>query len=641
MTKEKIFLTILLAVVCLFSAITVNKKLTENDDMAKYKQAIELYQKNEFDKAYNYFSQISRFSVLKPAALFREARCAQSSGNIQAAMRNYSILLKRFPNSSLYPISEYNLAVLLFDRKDYFAAKRHFNHLINKFGDTEVAIASKYYLGIINNDSQLLIEYLRLSPNGRHAQNAIDILSQQDIKFTNEENLVIANSYLATDNYANALNYYQKTSLPYSWCGYARTLYKLGKWNEAKSITVKGLQLYSSFAEPKCIYENIDSFISLSDSKLTTLKYLYSINPKAKGADYILYLTAKYSPSSETPYIYEQLYKKFPDGQFSGEALYKTFYSKINQDKYDTALKLGRIHLSRFSNTNSAPAVMYWMAKIYDKKQMYDMAKSYYKGVLSKYPDSYYALRANAKLHQGHKMLEDRELCTKPVVFPTKNKSEADLAIKLAQLGDYDFVKELYKNDEFVQSWIEYQQGNYTHSAFIAREAMDKLEIKPDFKGIFVSGLMFTENSLYTLEFNMRPGLPEFDVLTIHLQNNIFDLFYKIEQSNFSRNDLIYKKGITGCVNAVYKDYELYTDNPQNKIISLDRNDLLLYKDNLYINTFINEFSENNKAIINPHNPVLSIIKNDINNPFEDIYQYLTKLGNKDLYYRKDIGKIS
>ena len=482
MTKEKIFLTILLAVVCLFSAITVNKKLTENDDMAKYKQAIELYQKNEFDKAYNYFSQISRFSVLKPAALFREARCAQSSGNIQAAMRNYSILLKRFPNSSLYPISEYNLAVLLFDRKDYFAAKRHFNHLINKFGDTEVAIASKYYLGIINNDSQLLIEYLRLSPNGRHAQNAIDILSQQDIKFTNEENLVIANSYLATDNYANALNYYQKTSLPYSWCGYARTLYKLGKWNEAKSITVKGLQLYSSFAEPKCIYENIDSFISLSDSKLTTLKYLYSINPKAKGADYILYLTAKYSPSSETPYIYEQLYKKFPDGQFSGEALYKTFYSKINQDKYDTALKLGRIHLSRFSNTNSAPAVMYWMAKIYDKKQMYDMAKSYYKGVLSKYPDSYYALRANAKLHQGHKMLEDRELCTKPVIFPTKNKSEADLAIKLAQLGDYDFVKELYKNDEFVQSWIEYQQGNYTHSAFIAREAMDKLEIKPDFK---------------------------------------------------------------------------------------------------------------------------------------------------------------
>lgn len=482
MTKEKIFLTILLAVVCLFSAITVNKKLTENDDMAKYKQAIELYQKNEFDKAYNYFSQISRFSVLKPAALFREARCAQSSGNIQAAMRNYSILLKRFPNSSLYPISEYNLAVLLFDRKDYFAAKRHFNHLINKFGDTEVAIASKYYLGIINNDSQLLIEYLRLSPNGRHAQNAIDILSQQDIKFTNEENLVIANSYLATDNYANALNYYQKTSLPYSWCGYARTLYKLGKWNEAKSITVKGLQLYSSFAESKCIYENIDSFISLSDSKLTTLKYLYSINPKAKGADYILYLTAKYSPSSETPYIYEQLYKKFPDGQFSGVALYKTFYSKINQDKYDTALKLGRIHLSRFSNTNSAPAVMYWMAKIYDKKQMYDMAKSYYKGVLSKYPDSYYALRANAKLHQGHKMLEDRELCTKPVVFPTKNKSEADLAIKLAQLGDYDFVKELYKNDEFVQSWIEYQQGNYTHSAFIAREAMDKLEIKPDFK---------------------------------------------------------------------------------------------------------------------------------------------------------------
>ena len=193
MTKEKIFLTVLLAVVCLFSTVTVNKKLTENDDMVKYKQAIELYQENEYDKAYNYFSQISRFSVLKPAALFREARCAQSSGNIQAAMRNYSILLKRFPNSSLYPISEYNLAVLLFDRKEFFAAKRHFNHLINKFEDTEVAIASKYYLGIINKDSNLLMEYLQLSPNGRHAQDVIDTLSRWNTKFTNNDNLIVAN----------------------------------------------------------------------------------------------------------------------------------------------------------------------------------------------------------------------------------------------------------------------------------------------------------------------------------------------------------------------------------------------------------------------------------------------------------------
>ena len=49
---------------------------------------------------------------------------------------------------------------------------------------------------------------------------------------------------------------------------------------------------------------------------------------------------------------------------------------------------------------------------------------------------------------------------------------------------------------------------------------------------------MFTENSLYTLEFNMRPGLPEFDVLTIHLQNNIFDLFYYITNNTIKCLDL-------------------------------------------------------------------------------------------------------
>lgn len=482
MTKEKIFLIILLAIACLFSAITINNKLSEKSDMRIYSNAIKFYQDENYQDAYYNFARISNFSILKPAALFREARCATNIGDTQSAIRNYSILLKRFPNCQLYPVSEYNLAVLLFDRQDYFIAKRHFKHLIRKYPKTEVAIASKYYLGLIEKNPKLLFEYLELSPNGLLSQNAIDTLIEWNTKFSNPDNLTIAKSYLSRDKFNEALEYYQKTSLPDSWAGYAKTLYKLGKYNEAKNITTKGISIYSSRVDKKEIYDNIDCFVSLSDSKLTTIKYLYSLNPKSKGADYLMFLMAKYAPVSQTPQMYEKLYYAFPDGQFSGEALYKTFYSKINQRKYEEALKLGRIHLSKYGNTNSAPAVMYWMAKIYEKRHMTDMAKSYYKGVLSKYPDSYYAMRANSKLHNGQKMLENRELTVKPIVFPIKNKSEANLAIKLAKLKDYDFVQELYKDDEFVQSWVEYQRGNYTHSAFLAREAMDKLEEKPNFK---------------------------------------------------------------------------------------------------------------------------------------------------------------
>ena len=484
MTKEKVFLTVLLAVVCLFSALFTGKKLSENNDITQYGKAIRVYQSGDYQTAYYKFGAVSGFSSLKQAALFRQARCATLIGDNQTAIKNYSTLLKRFPKSPLYPISEYNLAMLLYERQDFRNAHRHFQHIVKHFQDKEVAIASKYYLGILENKPQLILEYISLSPNGRFAKDAIFNLVSQDIKFTNADNLIIANSYFAQGEYEKALEYYQKTSLQYSWTGYAKTLFKLGKTEEAKQIAIKGLSMYSGFADLKDVYEVIDSFVDISGSKLITINYLFNINPKSKAADYLMFLSAKYSPVSQTPAIYEELYSRFPDGQFSGEALYKTFYAKINAKQYNQAIKLGRLHLSKFPDTNSAPAVMYWLGKVYEKQHKTDLAKSCYKGVITKYPDSYYAMRANTKLHNHQSMFEKQSVNPKPIVFPLNNKSEADFVIKLAKLGDYDFVQELYKNDGFVQSWIEYQKGNYTQSAILAREAMDKLSPKPDFNDV-------------------------------------------------------------------------------------------------------------------------------------------------------------
>lgn len=484
MEKNKIYLIVLLAIVCLVSAIAVNKKLSESRDMKKYKQAITFYQTEDYQNAYYNFSAVSEFSILKQAALFRQARCATILGDFRSAVRNYNIFLKRFPNSPLYAVSEYNLAVLLYEEHEYSSAKRHFTHIYKHFKDKEVSIASGYYLGLLENKPELLLEYIKASPSGRFALSAIDALIKNNVNLSNADNLLIANSYLANEKHKEALECYQKTSLCYSWCGYAKTLYKLGKYDEAKKITVKGLSNYSSFVDEAEIYGIIDCFVSLSSSKLNTIKYLLSLNPKAKGADYLMFLMAKNSPSVQTPQIYEQLYAKFPNGQFSGEALYKTFYSKVAQRKYKEAIKLGKLHLSKFGDTNSAPAVMYWLAKVYEKQHVNDLANSYYKGVVSRYPDSYYAMRANAKLKDNSLMFEKDTITYKSPVFPISNKTSADLAIKLANLGDYDFIQELYKNDDFVQSWIEYKKGNYTNSVIIARDAMNKLSVKPNFKDV-------------------------------------------------------------------------------------------------------------------------------------------------------------
>src|SRR5574344_312004 len=485
MQKKKIFLIILLAIACVFGAIFVNRKLCEASDMNRYSKGMAFYKSQDYQNAYYQFSQVSNFSVLKSAALFRQARSATLVGDNDSAKRNYNILLTRYSNSPLAPVSEYNLAVLLYQQNDLHAAQKHFKHLIRHDEDTDYAKASEYYLGLMDTESlSHMINYIVLSPNGRYAQKAIDKISASKVKLSNSDNLKLANSFLKQEKYPQALTYYKKTSLKYSWAGYAKADFKTGKYDEAKKFVDKGLSMYSSFGDKDSIYSAIDSYLSLSNSKRETIGYLLKLNPNSNGADYLMYLDAKYAPVAYTPQKYEKLFKKFPNSQFTGEALYKTFYSKIDEHKYQEAIRLGQLHLANFGDTNSAPAVMYWMGKLYEKCHQPDMAEDYYRGVLEKYPDSYYSMRANSKLNHNALMLTDKSLKVKPVVFPINNKSEKELVLKLAELGDYDFVSEIYKEDGFVQSWVEYKKGNYTHSNLLAREAMENVNPKPNFKDV-------------------------------------------------------------------------------------------------------------------------------------------------------------
>ena len=124
---------------------------------------------------------------------------------------------------------------------------------------------------------------------------------------------------------------------------------------------------------------------------------------------------------------------------------------------------------------------MFWMGKIYERKNNMNLAKSYYKSTLSKYPDSYYSYRAYSKLNKGKELFIDLNVKQKPIMFPCDDKHEQAMASDLIELGDYDFVSELYKDDKFVQSWIAYKQGKKVQSVILAEKAMKDLYPKPKF----------------------------------------------------------------------------------------------------------------------------------------------------------------
>ena len=158
--------------------------------------------------------------------------------------------------------------------------------------------------------------------------------------------------------------------------------------------------------------------------------------------------------------------------------------AKYLQKKYYDAQRLGFLHIKKFPNVKSSPAITYYMGKIAFKLKHYESSNNYYKQVLAKYPDSYYAFRAHYNLYKDDGMLMFSGITEKPVIFPYKKSLDNNLVVKLALLKDYDLVEELCKKDKFIQSWVAYQKGNYTISAILARNAMEEIPTKPDFNDL-------------------------------------------------------------------------------------------------------------------------------------------------------------
>ncbi len=158
--------------------------------------------------------------------------------------------------------------------------------------------------------------------------------------------------------------------------------------------------------------------------------------------------------------------------------------------------------------------------------------------------------------------------------------------------------------------------------------------LKPDFKGIFASNIIFTDNDIYTFELNMRPGITEFETLVEHMNCDILELFYNIAHGQVSKTKIKYKKGYTGCVVVVNKDIAKRKETLE-KVSKKE-----LFPDNIPENIKINyNFNtDRNNVIINKSNKIFSLIVTNKSKTFTNIYDYIKLIKYRDKYYRNDIG---
>lgn len=474
-----------------------NHTSSESRGVENYSVALEDYKASDYEKAYQEFGKVPSGSTLKSSALFRQARCATNMGKNELAIKKYNRIVKNGSKSSIAPISEYNMSNLMFESNDK-DAKKHFQKIIKKYPNSDYAIASEYYLGRIEVSNPPKSEkrlaksqekainhfknYLEKAPDGRFALKSIEEILKLNKSLSNYDNLLIAKGYYANGEFEKSKTFLNKTTLAESWSDFAKNEYKLGNKDKGNYYTELGLKQHAGNTSQEDVYEVIDNYVNAANSRTEGITKLVNLGAKSTGADYISYLNcSEVVASNIKEACFRSLYEKYPNGQFSADSLYNMFMTKYLQKKYLDAQRLGFLHLKKFPNVKSSPAVTYFMGKIAFKLKHYESANNYFKQVVNTYPDSYYAFRANYNLYKEDGMLPFLELNQKPVVFPYKKSLDNNLVVKLAYLKDYDLVEELCKHDKFIQSWIAYQKGNYTLSAFLARNGMEELDVKPSF----------------------------------------------------------------------------------------------------------------------------------------------------------------
>lgn len=461
--------------------------------MQIYSSAMKDYANKDYQNSYYLFSRVSFLSNLKPFAIYHQALCAKELGDKKSEMKQYQLLFNNYTKNKLSLRAKY-LAAQMFVEDEPNQAKKYFEQIINEYPHTDYAIASEYYLGIImlnkyknrkifpvsiKDDIEMCFRhYLEKAPQGRLALNAVANWLTLDKEILKDDYLLMAKSYYLFGDYENARRMLENSDLKDSWALDAKNSYALKNYDRAKYLIPYGLQNYVQYTDVSDIYDVVDIYLKISNSKTEDIDYLYNIS-MPKGKDYIWNLKCQAASADYQAGCYSQLYLNFPNGMFASEALANLFFDKIKAKDYENALKIGRDFLVKFENDNNAPMVMFWLGKIAERQNNYDDYMSYYKSTIANYPDTYYAYRAYLSMKHIKTSILNAYIKEQPVEYPYPNVSKKDVIFKLAELKDYDLMMEITE-DDFVKSWIYYQKGDYSHSMLIARDAMEKIYPKPE-----------------------------------------------------------------------------------------------------------------------------------------------------------------
>ncbi|MBP3821195.1 transglycosylase SLT domain-containing protein [bacterium] len=450
-----------------------------------YEQALKDYKNKNYSNAYYLFSKISRFSKLKPAALYRQALCANALGDEKSELLAYQNLFRHYPANKLSSEAMYKAGQILISENPKQALK-YFKEISRNTSNQEYKTASDYYIAKISvqkarnvdKESEIAFKnYLEKYPDGRLAVEVSNTWLKYSKNMTSYDIVLAGKAYYTANLNKKAESILSKANLKESWALRALNFYKLYKDSDARYLVNIGVSQFGSNANIEDYEKAVTSYVKKDANPYLASSYLFNI-ANGKNKDFIWSLKCRYSPSSQKEGCYSQLYANYPDGNSSQDVMMNLILLRVINKDFEGAKSVADEFVTKFPESDKAPMVMFWRAKI---EQQYSHNPNYgmfYKNIINNYPDTYYAYRSFWILQDFKNGVIDTDFEYKPVEYPYQYPTRANILYSLLLVRDYDMIKK-YTNDDFIKSWAEYKKGNYSLSIHLAQNAMNKMKNKP------------------------------------------------------------------------------------------------------------------------------------------------------------------
>ena len=153
-----------------------------------------------------------------------------------------------------------------------------------------------------------------------------------------------------------------------------------------------------------------------------------------------------------------------------------------------------------------------------------------------------------------------------------------------------------------------------------------------DYRGVIFIGLMIENNHAKVLEFNVRFGDPETQVILLRLDSDLYDIMYATATKTLDQVEIKWKDDHAGCVVLASGGYPNAYE--KNKVITgLDElsNDIIVFHagTKLVDDTLVT----NGGRVLN-----VCTLGSSLEDVRTKIYQEIEKIDFDKKYYRKDIG---